>query len=84
MYNDCSTFVPSFCYIYYQGINILGYNRIDSQNYKYTGILFVNFYGDTLLSKIISLNTVLYSACSPTQIASGCTLCSLGFCAICD
>ena len=35
-----------FCSIAFEGINILGFKYINSNNYAYTGIVYVDFYGD--------------------------------------
>lgn len=55
------------CSIVFEGVNILGYNHITNNNYAYTGIVYVDFYGDQLLQRILSRNTVIYSKCSLTK-----------------
>ncbi len=55
------------CSIAFEGINILGYNYLNSQNFAYTGIIYVDFYGDTLIQKILGKNVALYGKCTTTQ-----------------
>ncbi len=57
------------CTIAFQGMNIMGYNYIVSQNYAYTGIVFTDFYGDDLLKRIVGRNQATYAKCIATKVA---------------
>jgi hypothetical protein len=73
------------CSIVFEGVNILGYDYITSNNFAYTGIVYVDFYGDQLLQRIVGRNTAVYSKCILTQTTQGCTLCSsAGVCLKCN
>lgn len=73
------------CTIVFEGINILGYNYITSQNYSFIGIIYTDFYGDDLILLSISLNQVKFPSCNITLINKGCTLCSSnGTCIKCN
>ena len=66
------------CSIVFEGVNILGYDRIVSQGYTYTGIVYTDFYGDDLLKMIVGKNQGNFPKCSVTQVSQGCTLCQVG------
>lgn len=67
------------CTICFEGMNKMGYNLIVNQGYTYTGIVYTDFYGDDLLTRIVSRNLGgLYPKCTTTQVAQGCTLCQAG------
>jgi len=58
------------CTIAFQGINILAYNRIVSQGYKYLGIVYTDFFGEDLLIKFISSNNGgKYLKCTALQVS---------------
>ena len=65
------------CTIMFEGMNILGSNFTLTNNYTYTGILYVDFYGDDLARMIIGIGAANYAQCTDTQISQGCTLCAL-------
>lgn len=66
------------CTIAFEGMNIMGYNYIVSQNLAYTGIIYTDLYGDDLLKKVVGNNVATYAKCTLTQTSQGCTLCALG------
>ena len=71
----------------YEGMNILASNFITTNLYTYTGIVYVDFYGDDLAKMIIGIAAANYAKCTVLQVTQGCTLCSLtvGFpCIKCD
>lgn len=73
------------CSIVFEGINILGYNYIVNQNYKYLGIIFTDFAGDQLITKVIGVNTGKFAACPASLLTQGCTYCSAtGLCLGCN
>ncbi len=75
----------AICTIAFEGINVLGYNYINSQNYSYIGIIYTDFYGDDLILLSINLNQEKFPRCNITLISNGCTLCSLnGTCLKCN
>lgn len=63
------------CSIAYEGMNIMGYNFIVNKNYAYTGIVYVNHYGDDLVRMVLGKNTAVYAKCTATRVSQGCTLC---------
>ncbi len=83
-WNSCCPDFPridcfwGMCSIYFEGMNILGYRFIVNNNYAYTGIVYVNFYGDDLVRMVLGKNTAVYAKCSTTKVSQGCTLCQLG------
>jgi cysteine-rich repeat protein len=64
------------CSIVFEGINILGFNYISSQNLNYLGIIFTDFVGDNLLQKAIGMNTGKFTPCPVPLPTQGCTYCS--------
>ena len=64
------------CTIAFEGINTLGYNYYTSQGFTYLGIVFIDFFGDNLVSTAIGLNSQLFAPCSLPQISAGCLACS--------
>jgi 1-phosphatidylinositol phosphodiesterase len=73
------------CTIAFQGINNLAADYIINNGFNYLGILFIDFYGDNLIQKAISLNQNLFGKCSAAQISSGCTCCNTkGVCLACN
>lgn len=73
------------CSIAFQGINILAYDYITDNNFAYLGIIFLDFYGDTLIKDFIVLNDKLFGKCTPAQKFKGCTCCSIsGVCEACN
>ena len=56
------------CTIAFEGINTLGYNYYTGNGFSYLGITFVDFFGDTLISSVIGLNSQLFAPCSNAQI----------------
>ena len=73
------------CTIAFEGINVLGYNYIISQNYSYIGIIYTDFYGDDLILLSINLNRAKFPSCNITLVNQGCTLCSSnGTCLKCN
>lgn len=63
------------CSICFEGMNIMGYNYIVSQGYTYTGIVYLDFYGDDLLTLIVGKNLATFAKCTTTQVSQGCALC---------
>ena len=73
------------CTIAFEGINILAYNYYNGNGFKYIGINFLDFFGDTLIESVIGLNSQLFGVCTTTQTDRGCTVCSVsGDCLACD
>ncbi len=64
------------CTIAFEGINILAYNYINSNNLKYLGIVFTDFLGEPMLQKAMSLNVGKFTPCPTTLLTQGCTFCS--------
>ena len=56
------------CTIAYQGMTILSSDFITTNNHNYTGIVYVDFYGDDLLTMIHSKNNATYARCTATQV----------------
>ena len=55
------------CTIAFEGINILGYDYINSQNFGYTGIIYTDFYGHDLVIMTMNKNLGTYAKCTLTQ-----------------
>ncbi len=73
------------CTIAFEGINILGFNYINSNNLNYLGIIFTDFVGDALLQKVMSLNVGKFTPCPSSLLTQGCTFCtSTGQCLGCN
>jgi hypothetical protein len=73
------------CTILFEGINTLGYNYINGQGLTYMGIVFLDFYGTDLLTKIVGQNGALFAKCTSLQTSQGCTRCSFaGVCLKCN
>ncbi len=68
-------FMGSMCTIMYEGMNILASNFITTNLYTYTGIVYVDFYGDDLAKMIIEIAAANYAKCTVLQVSQGCTLC---------
>jgi len=66
----------TLCSIVFEGINILAFNRINSQAYTFYGIVYTDFVGDLLLQKFVSSNTGKFVPCPATLLTQGCTYCS--------
>lgn len=54
----------SLCTIAFEGINILGYDYFTGKAYDYIGIVYTDFFGDSLISKVISMNSNLFGVCT--------------------
>lgn len=73
------------CTIAFEGMNILGYNYITGNSLNYVGIVFTDFFGDSLVQKVVNLNSNLFGVCSQNQVDQGCTVCTVaGTCLACD
>ena len=73
------------CSIAFEGINILGYNFANSNNYDYLGIIFVDFPGDSLIQRTVEGNSNLFGKCNISQTERGCIVClKSGSCSNCN